>query len=199
MNRALTSWSVSLALHGVLLLCLWALMRPSPMPRWVSAPSQLTKNVTRISVALRETSASAGAINPTKRKMSPRAKAVTTETQTGSVGEVAEVAAPVEAAQVPGELASSSAVGIDVTRLHAQLSEAALHCYPPGAQRLGISGEATVQFCFKQASRVEWVKVEKTSGYGMLDEAAETCVVPRAFPVEAPAGCYTVPIRFQAP
>lgn len=90
-----------------------------------------------------------------------------------------------------------SAAPVDLTGLHAALSRAAKHCYPAAAKRFRLTGSVPVEFCVKAEGGLERAVARGSSGASALDAAAVECVLPRAVPLPAPAGCYTVAIEFR--
>ncbi len=83
--------------------------------------------------------------------------------------------------------------------VHAQLQNAANHCYPAAAKRFSVRGTVGLSFCVSSAS-VEQIAVVTSSGSTLLDSAAHDCVVREAAPFapEASGFCFSVPVRFGA-
>jgi TonB family protein len=68
--------------------------------------------------------------------------------------------------------------------------------YPPIAQRRAVSGETIVSFAIDAQRRAEAVRTERSSGYPVLDRAAEQAAVAAA-PLPWVYGRVEVPVRFE--
>lgn len=110
----------------------------------------------------------------------------------GAGGVLASGAAAGEAPSASGGAASLSAL------LASRLSEAAQRCYPAAAARFRLTGEVQLSFCLREDGQASSVRVARSSGAEVLDQAAAGCVLPGALPFPGAAGCYELPVRFAA-
>lgn len=70
--------------------------------------------------------------------------------------------------------------------------------YPPNAIKLGLQGTATVQFILMPDGNAQALRIRKTSGHGMLDEAAvET--IQRVLPLKPPPEAGDRPMELNIP
>ncbi len=115
--------------------------------------------------------------------------AVTTGTEGGETGPAAPTLGPVE----------KGPSGPDLSQLmHQRLASAAERCYPAAARRFRQVGVVTVGFCVTDSGGVNEVRLRRSSGAMLLDDAATACVVPGAVPLprEATGRCFEVPVHF---
>lgn len=86
----------------------------------------------------------------------------------------------------------------DLSRLQAKLTAAAARCYPEGARRFRQSGVTTLEFCLDARGALVRSSVKQSSGSGLLDGAAQGCVLQGALPAgpEVGQGCFALPVRF---
>lgn len=87
--------------------------------------------------------------------------------------------------------APRSAHDIDLVRRHLERFK----FYPESARRRGIGGDVGVGFRLTAGGHVAQVRVTASSGYALLDKAAEA-IVARAVPFPVDSGQYRVRLRF---
>lgn len=95
------------------------------------------------------------------------------------------------AAPAPSDLARASAHDLDLVRRHLERFK----FYPEDARRRGIGGDVDVGFRLTHGGGVTQVSIASSSGYALLDRAAEA-IVARAVPFPVDAGHYRVRLRF---
>jgi protein TonB len=81
--------------------------------------------------------------------------------------------------------------------LLAHLRAHAHRCYPPPARRRGIQGVVGLSFCIDEHGRPERMRIERSSGSALLDEAARSCVIEGAAPLPGPVGCVVLDLPFR--
>lgn len=200
MKRFGQALALSFVLHFLAAAMVWRLTSKSLPPTPLATPPASRDRIW-VSLWAREKK-----LSPTTPKVSRRGRPLKSDknvsnglapklTHTESVESALERE---EGSSTSTEQAGPAAQALNVSLLHQKLSEAALQCYPKAAQRFRWTGKVDVSFCFDDPRVVKSVTVEKTSGHALLDQAATDCVIPKAFPVEAPLGCYSLPVRFVA-
>lgn len=95
------------------------------------------------------------------------------------------------AAPSPADMAASSAHDLDLVRRHLERFK----FYPEDARRRGIGGNVDVGFRLTHGGQVAQVRIASSSGYALLDHAAEA-IVARAVPFPVDRGHYRVRLRF---
>jgi periplasmic protein TonB len=88
-------------------------------------------------------------------------------------------------------LAAMSRKNLDLVRRHLERFK----FYPESARRRGIGGNVDVGFRLTAGGHVAQVRITASSGYALLDEAAEA-IVARAVPFPVDTGQYRVRLRF---
>jgi len=88
-------------------------------------------------------------------------------------------------------LAAVSRQNLDLVRRHLERFK----FYPESARRRGIGGHVDVGFRLTAGGHVAQVRITGSSGYALLDEAAEA-IVARAVPFPVDTGQYRVRLRF---
>lgn len=96
-----------------------------------------------------------------------------------------------QAAPSPSDVAASSAHDLDLVRRHLER----FRFYPEDARRRGIGGNVDVGFQLTRGGQVAQVRIASSSGYALLDHAAEA-IVARAVPFPVDRGHYRVCLRF---
>jgi protein TonB len=91
----------------------------------------------------------------------------------------------------PSDLAEAAAHDLDLVRQHLEHFK----FYPEDARRRGIGGNVDIGFRLTHGGRVAQVRIASSSGYALLDHAAEA-IVARAVPFPVDAGHYRVCLRF---
>ena len=81
--------------------------------------------------------------------------------------------------------------------LVAHLRAHASRCYPAPARRRGIEGVVSLSFCIDEAGMPVRMRVERSSGSFLLDEAAQSCVIEGAAPLPGPPGCVALDLPFR--
>lgn len=95
------------------------------------------------------------------------------------------------AAPSPADIANASAHDLDLVRRHLERFK----FYPEDARRRGIGGDVDVGFRLTDGGRVAQLRIASSSGYALLDRAAEA-IVTRAVPFPVDTGHYRVRLRF---
>ncbi len=91
----------------------------------------------------------------------------------------------------PSDMAQASAHELDLVRRHLERFK----FYPEDARRRGIGGDVDVGFRLTHGGHVAQVRIASSSGYALLDHAAEA-IVARAVPFPVDTGHYRVRLRF---
>lgn len=81
--------------------------------------------------------------------------------------------------------------------LLAHLRAHAKRCYPAPARRRGIQGVVGLSFCIDESGMPERMRIERSSGSALLDEAARSCVIEGAAPLPGPVGCVVLDLPFR--
>ncbi|MGQ0503916.1 MAG: TonB family protein [Myxococcaceae bacterium] len=85
-----------------------------------------------------------------------------------------------------------------MAELHSRLAAAARSCYPSAARRFALKGAVRLKFALDPSGAATSSALEGSTGSPLLDRAALQCVLPRAAPLPALPGNYTVEVRFDA-
>lgn len=121
----------------------------------------------------------------------------TDEPQTHSMANIGEQPGPSSPPEGVPAAPAGGGDGANVSEeLHRRLVAAARSCYPTAAKRLRLEGQARLTFCLDERSSIRSRRIDASTGTAVLDRAALECVLDRASPLQAPPGCYTVPVRF---
>jgi periplasmic protein TonB len=89
------------------------------------------------------------------------------------------------------QVTTVSRQNLDLVRRHLERFK----FYPESARRRGIGGNVDVGFRLTAGGHVAQVRITASSGYALLDEAAEA-IVARAVPFPVDTGQYRVRLRF---
>lgn len=73
----------------------------------------------------------------------------------------------------------------------------AKRCYPPLARRRSIQGTVGLAFCIDEDGNPHRMRLEKSSGSTLLDDAARECVIEGAAPLPGPVGCVSLDLPFR--
>lgn len=96
-----------------------------------------------------------------------------------------------------GEGAAGRAETMLRAALQAHLRARSDRCYPAAARRRGIEGEARLSFCVDEAGAPGRIRLVRSSGSSLLDDAAEACVIRAAAPLPGPPGCVELSVPFR--
>jgi len=114
----------------------------------------------------------------------PMAKAGTTEARPSAT-------TVMPTASSPSNTAEASAHNLDLVRRHLERFK----FYPDSARRRGIGGDVDIRFRLTDGGQAVHVSIDSSSGYALLDRAAED-IVARAVPFPVDSGGYRVRLRF---